>query len=208
LLDSVDVTGCPHLEYFVCYDNNITSLDLSNNPQLDWLSCETNQLKELDVSNNPELNLLWCGENLLTTLDLSQNSKIGELNVDLMPSLTEVCVWEGFPGDATISSDGSPNVCFDSIACDGECTWVPGIEESDQSDFKVYPNPTSDILTIETAGFGPQVIQLHSLNGQEIYSTTYTGSLHELDLSFCRKGIYILHIRSDNISTTRKVIKF
>jgi hypothetical protein len=212
-LESVDVSGCPYLEYFYPFDNNITSLDLSNNPLLYWLSCEINQLTELDVSNNPELNILWCGENQLTTLDLSQNSKIGSiseqyvhLNLDNMPSLTEVCVWDSFPGDITISYDGCPNICFEKgEACDGLCP--NSIERFDHSDFKIYPNPASDILTIETPAFGPHSIQLHTLNGQEIYHATFTGTLHQLDLSFCKKGIYFLHIRSDNLSATRKVVK-
>ena len=179
------------------------------------MSCEQNQLTELDLSNNPELIALWCGENLLTTLDLSQNSKIGSsdpwpwahLNLDNTPSLTEVCVWDGFPGNATISHDGSPNVCFDSLLCNGVCTYPAGLEGFDPADIMIYPNPTSDILTIETNGFGTHSIRLHSLNGKEIYSTSFTGSIHELDLSIYQKGIYFLHIRSDKLSATRKVIK-
>jgi Leucine-rich repeat (LRR) protein len=208
------VSGCPFLEDFRPFDNDLTSLDLSNNPLLKLLSCEQNQLTSLNVSNNLELNALWCGENLLTSLDLSQNSKIGSepwqwdhLNVDNMPSLGEVCVWDSFPGDAMISYDGSPNVCFDSVSCNGVCNPGIGIEEFDHSDLMIYPNPASDILTIETSSFGPHSIKIYSMNGQEIYAASFTGTLRQIDLSFFRKGIYFLHIRSDNLTATRKVVK-
>lgn len=213
-LENIDVSGCPYLKDFYLFDNNITSLDLSNNLLLEILSCENNQLTELDVSNNPELYAIWCGDNQLTTLDLSQNSKIGStpwqfdhLNVENMPTLGEICVWDSFPGDAVISYDGSPNVCFDSLLCDGVCTWVEGIDGFDDAGFKIYPNPATDILTIETAGFGPYSIRIYSMNGQEIYTETYTGSIHEIDLSSFRKGIYFLSIRSEDHTVSRKVVK-
>jgi len=181
------------------------------------LSCEQNQLTELDVSNNLDLIGIWCGENLLTSLDLSQNIKIGSepyefdhLNVDNMPSLGEVCVWDSFPGNAKISYDGSPNICFEKgEACNGVCGGgdTTGIKGIDHFELMIYPNPTSDILTIETTSFGPHSIQLHSLNGQEIFTGSFIGSLHEIDLSSFKKGIYFLHIRSDNLTATRKVVK-
>jgi hypothetical protein len=214
LLEIVDVSGCPYLEVFKPFDNNLTSLDVSNNPLLKILDCFQNQLTELDVSNNPELNMIWCKDNQLTTLDLSNNNKIGSvplqwvhLNLDNMPSLTEVCVWDGFPGDAEISIDGSPNICWDSIACDGVCTSPNGIDGFDHSGCIIYPNPATDFLTIETSSFGPHSIQLHSLNGKELYAATYTGNLHQVDLSYFKRGVYILHIQSDNHTIARKVVK-
>jgi hypothetical protein len=213
-LESIDVTGCTYLEDFRPFDNNLTSLDVSNNPLLKILDCFQNQLTSLDLSNNLELNAIWCGDNFLPTLDLSNNSKIGSipfefdhLNLDNMPSLTEVCVWDGFPGDAEISIDGSPNICWDSIACDGVCTSPIGIDGFDHSGCIIYPNPATDFLTIETSSFGPHSIWLHTLSGQEVFNANFTGNSHQLDLSFFRKGVYILHIRSDNHIAIRKVVR-
>jgi hypothetical protein len=71
----------------------------------------------------------------------------------------------------------------------------------------VYPNPTYDIITIETDRFDQYSINITSLNGQLMYSTKMEGTSHQIDLSSFQKGIYLITIRSDNFVTTEKIIK-
>ena len=83
---------------------------------------------------------------------MSINSLIGsgdfdytELNLAANPSLKYVCVWTvPFPpAGVTIDTTGCPNVYFTT-----NCTM--GIEETNVSELTIYPNPTNDLLTIET----------------------------------------------------------
>jgi uncharacterized protein (TIGR02145 family) len=70
-----------------------------------------------------------------------------------------------------------------------------------------YPNPTNDLLTIETEYPDHYSINITTLNGQLIYSTTMEGTSHQIDLSSFQKGVYFITIRSKDFVTTRKVIK-
>jgi hypothetical protein len=71
----------------------------------------------------------------------------------------------------------------------------------------LYPNPTNSLLTIETDHPDHYSINLSSLNGQLIHSTTMEGTSHLIDLSSFQKGVYFITIRSEDFVTTRKVIK-
>lgn len=71
----------------------------------------------------------------------------------------------------------------------------------------IYPNPTNSILTIETEQPDHYSINITSINGQLIFSTTMKGTSHQLDLSSFQKGLYFITIRSNNFITTRKIIK-
>ncbi|MEN8229989.1 MAG: T9SS type A sorting domain-containing protein, partial [Bacteroidota bacterium] len=80
-------------------------------------------------------------------------------------------------------------------------------ENSIDLNYIVYPNPTNDLLTIETDRFDQYSINITSLNGQFIYHTTLEGPTQQIDLSPFQKGIYFITIRSKDFVTTEKIIK-
>jgi hypothetical protein len=214
-----------------------------------------------------------------------------------MPSLHEVCVWEGFsPDSIDVSTEGSPNVCFQTD-CNGDCTveiiltvpvdtlyqpdyieatssedgmiylvpeetdknisvirgacidsveaiantpvnvplssieengvyWLyardssgniseleaftimgVSVENRKAEEIKIYPNPTSTLLNINSTVSGLYYIEITSLNGQLLFSKEMQGTTHQLDLSSFQKGIYFITIRSKDYVTTRKIIK-
>lgn len=179
---------------------------MSNNNLLEHLRCGDNQLTSLDVSKNTSLVLLWCSENQLTNLDVSNNKSVWSLHLVNMPTLTEVCVWEGFPSEPMeISISGSPNVCFQTD-CNGDCS-VVGIEGKSLSEISIYPNPTNSLLTIETVVADHYSIEITALNGQQILIGEMEGTSYQIDLSSFQKGVYFITIRSLDFVTTRKIIK-
>jgi hypothetical protein len=72
---------------------------------------------------------------------------------------------------------------------------------------QIYPNPTNDILTIETSVPALHTIEITSLNGQLLYSDKIEGSSHQIDLSSFQKGLYFITIRSRDYVRTEKIIK-
>ena len=70
LLNKLDLSPVPKMEYLLCDGNLLTELDLSPVPQLRHLRCRTNQLKRLDLSGATELEWIICADNQLTELDL------------------------------------------------------------------------------------------------------------------------------------------
>ena len=71
----------------------------------------------------------------------------------------------------------------------------------------IYPNPTNEILTIQTNKGGHYSIEITSLNGQLIYSTNMDGTSHQINLSSFQKGVYFVTVRSADLVTTEKIIK-
>jgi len=72
---------------------------------------------------------------------------------------------------------------------------------------RIYPNPSGDLINIETGQSGPLWIEITSLNGQQILSVEMEGTNHQIDLSPFESGVYFITIRSKDFVTTRKIVK-
>ena len=72
---------------------------------------------------------------------------------------------------------------------------------------KLFPNPTTNLLTIETNQPASHSIEIISLSGQLIYRTEMEGNSKQIDLSPFTKGIYFITIRSNAWVKTEKVVK-
>lgn len=73
--------------------------------------------------------------------------------------------------------------------------------------FSVYPNPTSSFLHIEADEPGQHSVEVTSLNGQLIQSTTMDGYSKQIDFSQFSDGTYFITLKSKNFARTEKVIK-
>jgi hypothetical protein len=82
-----------------------------------------------------------------------------------------------------------------------------GVGKTEEERLSVYPNPTSNLVTIQTAVPGHYNINIISLGGQKIFEREFTGPYCQLDLSSFQKGVYFITIRSKDFVTTRKIIK-
>jgi len=82
-----------------------------------------------------------------------------------------------------------------------------GVEELMNQGVRIYPNPSDGILAIESQSTGQHFIEITTMNGQMIYSEKMDGTTHKLDLSSFQKGVYIITIRSEDLVTTRKIIR-
>lgn len=81
LLDAINVTNMPYLQYLDVKGNNISSLDVTNNKYLKWLYAQNNKITSIDLSNNTELVDLSLSGNKLSSIDLSNNTALTELAV-------------------------------------------------------------------------------------------------------------------------------
>ncbi|MEN8203658.1 MAG: T9SS type A sorting domain-containing protein [Bacteroidota bacterium] len=95
---------------------------------------------------------------------------------------------------------------FDSLAV--KCSPAVNLPEFNNTPgFKVYPNPTSGLITIETAEPDLWHIEIISLNGQTVLSRNLEGPTLQMDLSAYKRGVYFITISSDKYTVTRKIIK-
>lgn len=77
-----------------------------------------------------------------------------------------------------------------------------------QSELQLYPNPTSDILTIESELKDGTAGQLRfvDLSGRLVHAEAINSAKHTTDISFLSKGIYLVQIEADGLLISKKIV--
>ena len=71
---------------------------------------------------------------------------------------------------------------------------ILGVNENALSDFSVYPNPTTGVLTVQSKTAIVQ-IEIHSLLGQLVLSNT---NQNTIDISSVSQGVYFIKVMDEN----------
>ncbi|WP_310993536.1 T9SS type A sorting domain-containing protein [Aequorivita marina] len=88
----------------------------------------------------------------------------------------------------------------------GDCSPVLGVEDNELAQFSVYPNPTRDVLYLETNG-NIESISLFNLLGQEVLAGKIDKNTTEISLASLPVGTYILKTTVAGQVQTQKIIK-
>ena len=76
------------------------------------------------------------------------------------------------------------------------------------ADFSIYPNPVKSTFTLQdTSPYDNLQCSLHNLLGQSIMTMELNGETNKIDISHLKRGIYYLDIKTDNKTSTIKLIK-
>jgi len=103
--------------------------------------------------------------------------------------------------DFTMPDPGDPSLV--------SCTTL-STEEFEFNEYKVYPNPSNDILFIKTSlNFGEVTMSMIDLNGRIVISKNVNlfGGEINLDISRLQSGLYILNIEGQGLNRNDKIIK-
>jgi len=76
--------------------------------------------------------------------------------------------------------------------------------------FNIYPNPTTDILNIQSKENLPEntSLRIYDVVGKQVFSKLAENSnMNQINLSHLNSGIYILQIKGNDIDQTFKFIK-
>ena len=191
------------LQWLDCSYNNLTSLNLGLNTLLQDLDCSNNQITTLDLSLNPALYIFKCFSNQLTSLDLRNgtNSSVPNNNFgfSLNPNLTCINVDNAAYSTNTWTSFLDAQMFFSE-----NCSL--GFDEFDFSNFKIYPVPASNEITIDAKTNVIESITLFDIIGKEIYSFSVDSQIIKIDVSNYTKGNYVLQVKSDKGILNRKII--
>lgn len=110
--------------------------------------------------------------------------------------------------DRTTSSKVSVNKVFTTnrVAVTVNISGSLGISTFDSNDFKLYPNPTKDVVTIATTENAKVLV--YDLNGKKVLEKQITPTNNQIDLGNQNTGTYILNIfNQEGQAKTLKVIK-
>ncbi|MEO9966820.1 MAG: T9SS type A sorting domain-containing protein [Reichenbachiella sp.] len=85
---------------------------------------------------------------------------------------------------------------------------ITSIENSVIEEFKIFPNPTSDWMTIRvpTSIEDKTLIEVYSLEGAKMLSEEMKGNMKRIKLNNFREGIYLLIFSRHNFTTTTKFL--
>ena len=81
-----------------------------------------------------------------------------------------------------------------------------GINDAEELQFSLFPNPTTETTTIQFDTRDPKHIEVFSTNGQQVLSLKSESKITELDVSSLMNGIYILKISSVGKTQREKLI--
>jgi lysyl endopeptidase len=121
--------------------------------------------------------------------------------------------WGGTDGDLTISDNASVQI-FAIAAADfgGSATTViktidpsSGLENLDNTQIIVYPNPAKDQLTV-TAGTKMNRIEFVTVAGQTVFAQTVNNTTATLQLAGISSGMYFVNVYSETGVTVKQVI--
>ncbi len=204
-LQTLDVSHNPALKELAFSNTQITELDLSQNPDLYWLNCYSTNLTELDLSQNPALYWLDCiDNNQLTSLNVQNGNNI---NMNYFysfnnPNLLCINVDDtNYANSQICDLDNYTGWCKDDWAEYSE-DCILGLEDNTPVNFVLHPNPTQDVLNIETQQ-PIERVKIYNLQGQLINE----GVTKRVDVSQLNTGLYFIQLFVKGKTITKKFIK-
>ena len=96
-LQVLNVSNCASLKLIICYECNISNLNITGSNQLEDVICHHNNITELDISNMNMLKQLICDYNKMESLEIGNKEKMEYL-------------WCSFNNLSKIDVSGCPNL--------------------------------------------------------------------------------------------------
>lgn len=160
-------------------------------------NCEVTQSPEILVAGQP---LTWNRTNKAVKVYKLPATSSGENYFDLNDWFTgEGGEWQNWyvdEGELTMVEDQNPPNC------------IVGLLESSEGDFKLYPNPTCDELTIERIEGGTAKWQVIDISGRTIMSGRIDANNSEtIDVSSLKTGVYNITLDSDHKVISSRFLK-
>ncbi len=129
---------------------------------------------------------------------------VSSSNAVTLPVSGSVLDWSG--GQQTIqvnSQDGSVTKNWNIILHQT----VVGVSELDDLQMVVYPNPATELVSVQLLKGEIQTIELITLEGKVLFSRQVQGDRYRLDMRQFAKGNYILKVKSDRGMSQEMLVK-
>ncbi len=134
---------------------------------------------------------------------------LSNANVYLRDNFTNTIVRLELTDSSYYSFESEPGTFYNrfTLIFQSEITTL-GNSEYDLDSVKVFPNPTSNSLTIYSPNANLHNIEVYDILGKRISEYVVNeNNRYSIDLSSLKKGVYFVKIDAENGSITKKVIK-
>ncbi len=188
------------LRHLDCSDNKLTNIELYGSTNLLHLSCSNNQLTSLNLSKNTSLTSLECSKNWLRSINIANGNNenfryfidtIPPFNAQNNPNLKCIQIDDGFTPSENWKKDETTSWSNDIFYCEPNATDDLYSTES----INIYPNPTTDIVTIKLNDeVKDKSLQILDLSGKIVLRKNISGNSTEIDVSVLEKGVYLIKV--------------
>lgn len=171
-----------------------------------------------------------CSDTVRKTLTVSEApvcdfsfKQNGFLNTSFTPSNTSYSKYEWLFGEGGASTDMNPVYKYtysgnfyvtmkatNSAGCQcsitkqiGANTSVNGINSNNS--ISIYPNPNNGLFNISNPNSDVMVVEIFNVLGEKVYSKTSSDNLMNINLNDQSKGIYLVKITVNGVTTTTKI---
>ena len=218
--NTMNLTTLTKLKTLIFPSNWLSSIDLSGNKDLDTLIIgndvlefsQYNHIAVLDLSNNNKLKLLSTFNSSPWKINLKNHNSdsirivLGNENSDPY----NICIEVDDPiaatnGTAPYDTWNITNTQNGSHFFAANCAL--SVEKFVNENFKIYPNPATDYVSIEqkeTGGVTLQSVQILDSSGKWIKSIK--NNFNQIDVSNLSKGMYLFVIQTDKGNKIEKIV--
>lgn len=222
-LNTVNYTNLTKLKELYFDTFQLTTFDVTPLTALEKLQIDDNtvdmpiyaSIRKLDFSNSINFKSLYIHR--LPDLELinMRNNVANSVNIDVLINQgNNICIEVD---DYIAATNGLPPYNTWSITVNGPIISHPNyyfsdvctlsIEKFVNENFKIYPNPATDYVSIEqkeTNGVTLQSVQILDSSGKWIKSVK--DNFNQIDVSNLSKGMYLFVIQTDKGNKTEKIV--
>ncbi len=203
-----DGTYLWNIEYGAGVQSKLYKIDPVSGISLDTITLSSSEVSQIESINNQLFGLTF------------QGNEIFEINVESgeMSYFTDWCLTQPFQFDffdensligisSRISAGGTQSVYkiggfdFETI------TSIETIDSDELNGLSIYPNPTTDFVSIKMDESNDWNLSIFDLTGKVFYSSNFNGNYFQKNISGYPVGIYYFRIASQNRSYGEMIIK-
>ncbi|MDF7814702.1 CotH kinase family protein [Hymenobacter sp. YC55] len=86
-----------------------------------------------------------------------------------------------------------------------QCAPLSAPTAKQEVELKLYPNPTSDYLTIESDAL-PYELSILDMRGKTVLKSNLKGAINKVDLRLIAKGMYVVTVKNSKAVQTKKLL--
>ena len=185
--------------YYIIVKSTGMYLAVENNGTADGLKV---QQKTFSASNEFKWTVTSLGDGYYKIINVNSGKSLDVENVSTANG-ANIQVW-GYTGNL---NQQWQLVQVESTA---KTAVTKTLEVGDQNEITVFINKTNDYLKIDTNHEGDAEVEIYSLTGQSVLKRTVNftkGNQSEIEISRLPKGLYIVNIKDDKGTFSKKVLK-